>query len=284
MKDGRRWLAGVFVGSLAAGAGLAQAQYVQPVPGAGAKRAEPRAQFPAGPREIRVNDLETLVNNLNRSIDILSTETPDKEGSRGRALQNATKARDAIQRELNEVQRQPTDKEVEALHQRDRQARKALPDEYWPGLQQVTQYLQNAQQTLMQERNDPKERRQHALEFLQTAMEDVDKEKAEYVRAHPEAGRAAPVVAVPAAAAAPGVPAPVANAALVPGTGQMRASDGPLSDQLQRILDHIDHSLDTLSRQPEDRAGHRRQAVQVLQQAREHVIQEMQELGLKPQG
>src|SRR5581483_10768112 len=116
------------------------------------------------------------------------------------------------------------------------------------------------------------------LEFLQTALSDVQKETAEYVRAHPEVANTARPAAVPAAAVTPGTPAAMNNAALVPGTGQqMRASDGSLGDQLQRIIDHIDHSLDTLSRQPDDKAGHHKQAIQVLQQAREHVVQEMQE-------
>jgi hypothetical protein len=289
MKNAQRWMAGVFVGSLAAGASLVSAQYVQPVPGAGMNKAQPKAQFPAGTRDINVNELQTVVNNLNRTIDILSTETPDTSGNRQRALQNASKARDAIQREINEAQRQATDKEIDALHQRDKQARKLTANEYYPGLQQAMQYLQNAQQTLMQERNDSKDRRQHALEFLQTAVSDLQKETADYVKAHPEVVNAAPPAAVPAAAVTPGAPAAAnaaaMNAALVPGTGQqMKASDGPLSNQLQRILDHIDNSLDTLSRQPEDKAGHHKQAIQVLQQAREHVVQEMQELGIKPQG
>lgn len=285
MKNARRWITGVVVGSVAAGASFASAQYVQPVPGAGMNRAQPKAQFPAGTRDINVNDLQTSVNNLNRSIDILSTESPDKSGSRQRALQNATKARDAIQREINEAQRQPADKGIEALHQRDQQARKATPNEYYPGLQQVLQNLQQAQTVLSQQRNDSQDRRQHALEFLQAATADVQKEMADYVKAHPEAANIAQPSAVPAAAVTPGTAAPAMNAALVPGTGQqMKASDGPLADQLQRILDHIDHSLDTMSRQPEDKAGHHKQAIQVLQQAREHVVQEMQELGVKPQG
>ena len=284
MKNAQRWMASVLVGSVAAGASLVSAQYVQPVPGAGMNKSQPKAQFPAGTRDINVNELQTVVNNLNRTIDILSTETSDKNGDRQRALQNTIKARDAIQREINEAQRQGTDKEIDALHQRDKQARKLAANEYYPGLQQAMQYLQNAQQTLMQQRNDSKDRRQHALEFLQTAVGDLQKETAEYVKAHPEVVNTARPAAVPAAAVTPGAPAAANNAALVPGTGQMKASDGSLGDQLQRILDHIDHSLDTLSRQPEDKAGHHKQAIQVLQQAREHVVQEMKELGMKPQG
>ena len=39
-----------------------------------------------------------------------------------------------------------------------------------------------------------------------------------------------------------------------------------------------------MSRQPNDKVGHKVQAVKLLEQARQQVLEDMQELGVKPQG
>jgi len=288
MKSG---MAGAFVGSVLAGSSILSAQFVQPVPGAGAqKNQQTERKFAPGSRDINTTELQTVVNNLNQGIEVLSSEEADKSGARSRALTNLKKARDAVQRELNEAERQPADKSIEQLHQRGTQTRKALANQYYPGLQQTMQIVQSSQQTLEAQRDDKNNRRQHALTLLQESATDIQKEMTDYAKAHPEVTRAAAPAAV-APAAAPAAAAPMAGlnaqqaAAIVPGTGKpMKPSDGPLPDQFQRILDHIDNSLDTLSRQPDDKGGHHQQTIQTLQQARQHIIEEMQELGLKPQG
>ena len=289
-------MAGAFAGAVLAGSSLVSAQIVQPVPGAGAQNNQQQQhKYPAGTRDINATELQTIVTNLNQSIDTLSGEQAATSGARNRALTNLKKARDAVQRELNELEKQAADKGIEQLHQRDSQAKKMAANQYYPGLQQTMQSIQSAQQTLEAQREDKNNRRQHALTFLQESATDVQKEMGDYAKAHPEVlTAAAPNVATPAAAtpnAAAPAAAPMAGlnaqqaAALVPGTGKpMKASDGPLPQQLQRILDHIDNSLDTLSRQPDDKAGHHQQTVKVLQDARQQILEEMQELGLKPQG
>lgn len=301
----RSGMAGAFLGSIVAGSSLVSAQYVQPVPGAGSQnQQQPQRKFPPGNRAISPAELQNIINDLDHSIQVLGSEQSTGNGDRGRTLNKLKKARDAVLREFNEVQHRPTNEGLQQHQQADNQAAKSVGNEGYPGLQQVMRTIQRDQQVLEAQQNDKNDRRQHALNFLTTATDDLQRAMSAYAKAHPEVLQAA---ATPAPAPAPanrsaapaenparntgGTVPPTAGlnaqqaAALIPGTGQpMRSSDGTLPTQLQRILDHIDNSLDTTSRQPNDKAGHKQQAVRLLEQARQQVLEEMQELGVKPQG
>ena len=224
-------MAGAFLGSIVAGSSLLSAQYVQPVPGAGSQNQQQRERkFPPGNRPISPAELQSVVNSLDHSIQVLNAEQATGSGIRGRTLNNLQKARDAVLREFNEVQHQPTNQGIEKHQQADKEAAKSVGNEGYPGLQQAMRTLQRDRQILEAQQNDKNGRREHALNFLTTATDDLQTEMSDYAKAHPEVLRAAP-----SPAAAPGAaPSRSANpaesptagltaqqaAALVPGTGR----------------------------------------------------------------
>ena len=127
----------------------------------------------------RLSELQDVVSNLDHTIDILATQQPDRKGYRKIALNNATKARDALQREIDELERRGGTKErdVKAAHERDKEgARREAPKDYQSGIQTALTYVQHAEQTLSRQPGDPNGRRANALKFLKTAENALQKE------------------------------------------------------------------------------------------------------------
>jgi len=162
-------ICGACLGLLAAG-GVATA--AEPVP---ANR--PAAVRLAASPE-RVAALQDIVSNLDHSIDILGQEIPDAHGNRHQALTQVTKARDAVQREIDEISGhgRAKDRDTKANHERDAEYRKKMPKEALPGLQTVQLYLQHAEDHLSKDRGEKEQHRKNALTFIRNAQKAVNRE------------------------------------------------------------------------------------------------------------
>ena len=187
----RNWVlrsaaAGGFLGSIVLGAGIASAQYVTPVPPAQPPRPHQRA---ADKRPVDVNELRNIVIHMDHSIEILSTEEPDRKGLRKEVLSQIKRARDEVQREVDEMEKKNPHKDVQEQHQHDKAVepgqKKAVGDQYYPGLVRVQEYLRNDEQTLSREPEDKNNHRKTVLKILRNAQKNIQKEMDEYAASHP---------------------------------------------------------------------------------------------------
>lgn len=134
----------------------------------------------------RLQMLQDIVSNLDHSIDILNQEQPDPHGYRHQALTQVTKARDAVQREIDEIQHRGNakDKDVKENHRRDEEYKKTMPKADYAGLQTVQLHIQHALDHLAKDPGDKEGHRHNAIQFLKQAQVAVQKEMDDYARTH----------------------------------------------------------------------------------------------------
>ena len=210
-------------------------------------------------RTQRLERLQGVLANENQVIDLLAVNEPAPANKNGQRpmLQSATKARDAIQRLINDVQGHSGDEGVQADHQRDRQAaRKAQPaGDHYTYLMQVRQLLDQNANALAQDPGQKNVHHQNALKLIQETRAPLQSEIDAYVRAHPN------VTAVPAAAPA---------AAPVPAAAPAAGNTGDVAT-FQAMLAHANHMIDILNAQPADDL--RLKSIQAVVQVRNSVRQ-----------
>jgi hypothetical protein len=237
-----------------------------------------QANSPKSTKAQRVTQLQTALSNEDQLIDILESETPSasSKAHRQTTVETVTKARDATQRLINDVEGKEVDTGVAEAHSRDRiAAKKAQPaaDRY-AALAQARSLLDQASTILTQDPGAKNNHRTNALKFLQQANAPLQSEVEAYAAAHPEVQTAqaqaqAQAQAAQAQPAAAPMPAQTANpsAGTVPLTSPKRLED------LRNVIPHIEHSIDMTNAQPDDGQNHRQKTLDALVRARDTVRQ-----------
>lgn len=138
------------------------------------------------PLSERLDQLQRIIDHEDHSIDILSGEEPDRHGYRRQARENAVKARDAVQRLMDDLQHHDSERDVEAAHRRDREFKGERP-EYYAGLLKVREYFDHDHDTLSKHPQDREHRRHNAMQFIEDGRAAVQREIDDYLRSHPGA-------------------------------------------------------------------------------------------------
>jgi len=162
------------------GAGLAQT-YTVP-------NARPLQRLAAEeyPRVQRLEELHAILAHQDHSIDILNAARPDPKGNRKLAVEHLTKARDAVQRIVDEMEGRGTERDVSKDHARDEHVkREEIPANYYGGLTKVAEYIKNDTITLTRHPADPNHHRGNALEALDRARKALQAEMDDYHHLHP---------------------------------------------------------------------------------------------------
>lgn len=138
------------------------------------------------PRAQRLDELHTILAHQDHSIDILNAARPDPKGNRKLAVEQLTKARDAVRRIIDEMEGRPTERDVAKDHARDEHIKRAeRPATYYGGLIKVEEYIKNDIVVLTRHPADPNHHRGNALKALEDARIAVHGEMDDYHHIHP---------------------------------------------------------------------------------------------------
>ena len=84
------------------------------------------------PRAQRLDELHAILAHQDHSIDILNAARPDPKGNRKLTVEHLTKARDAVQRIVDELEGRGTERDVAKDHERDERIKhEEIPATYY---------------------------------------------------------------------------------------------------------------------------------------------------------
>ena len=216
----------------------------------------------------RVEQLSGVLTRLDQSIEILTNE-PSAQGAKQhkQELEQLKKARDAVQRLVNNVEGRDENADVQKGRKRDEGEAKNRPAmDYYAAILQVHQNLDQDYTVLSQDPGKNNAHRINAVKLIQQAREPIARDVEAYAKAHPEVVRQAQ----PAASAQPGATPPPAQPGAVQSPAQPGAASGPGVQDLHAILNHEDHRIDILNNQPAD-SPQRQELISAVVRARDAV-------------
>jgi len=224
----------------------------------------PMVMAQGAPKESKSQRLAQLRDALKHSEDTMAIIETLKGGpERKQELDAARKARNAVQRLINQIEGRGEDAGIFSDNKRVSAERPDLAMDYYPALKTLKQDLELDYNILERDPGKQNDHRKNAMKFINDVHGPIVKELAEYERTHP----------APAAPAAPATPAPAAPAAA---PAMPAVSDQELAD-LSDIISHMDHSIDDVNSEPASDAL-RSQALAAVVKARDTVRQLLDEL------
>jgi hypothetical protein len=139
------------------------------------------------PRAQRLDELHEILAHQDHSIDLLNAARPDPKGNRKLAVEQLTKARDAVQRIIAELENRGTERAVDRDHARDERIKhEEKPATYYGGLMRVNEYIKNDTIVLTRHPADPNHHRGNALKALDEARVALHAEMEDYHHVHPD--------------------------------------------------------------------------------------------------
>jgi len=224
------------------------------------------AQAPKESKAQRLEQLHLVLTHSNETIDTLECLKSGPAGEHAQELEAAKKARDAVQRLINQIEGANDSAGIEAAHKRDARNEKNPAPEYYPAIHQVNEDLE-LNYNILDKDPGHKNKNPHVLEALKSLDEAhgmIAREVADYERAHPAARVAAPTPAAP-------MPPAAAPPAIVPTAPDMRIPE------LNDAISHLDHSIDDIGAEATSDPL-RQQALDAVTKARDSVRQLVDEL------
>jgi hypothetical protein len=192
----------------------------------------------------RLTQLRVALTHSDETVAILESLKSGRESERAKELESAKKARNAVQRLINQIEGRDENAGIVADQKRVASEKRAATADYYPALQQVKQDLELDYNILQRDPGEKNDHRNNAMKFIDEVHRPIVKEIEEYERAHPAA--AAPAAPAPAASPAPAAPPPATPAA----PAAMPAASAQQIAELNDAISHLDHSIDDIAAQP----------------------------------